>query len=113
MNNYTDLNEEYIDSTEIYNKALDISKYLINLRDSLSKINNNIDNLNDEKVWHSPASNYLKERYIKEKNNLELVYNELLNYLKHLFKVSALTEEMQRKVEKIIEQVEIKTLWNI
>ena len=113
MNNYTDLNEEYIDSTEIYNKALDISKYLINLRDSLSNINNYIDNLNDEKVWHSPASNYLKERYITEKNNLELVYNELLNYLKHLFKVSALTEEMQRKVEKIIEQVEIKTLWNI
>ena len=111
--NYTSAEIEHIDSTEIFNKAIEMSKSLIIIKDALANINNYISNLNDEKIWYSPAANYLKERFLKEKINLEKTYDELLSMQKKLFDVSAITDEAAKAATKIMNEMEIKSIWQV
>lgn len=110
---YTKTEYESFETDELFNQAVEISNNILIIKEALGNINKYIDSLNDDKVWNSPASNYLKERFQQEKVNLEKTYNELLLYQKNLFDVSTLTEEAYKKAAKIMSETEIKTIWQV
>ena len=113
LKNYTNPEELYLSSEQLYEKTETIAKYLLQVKDSLIKISSYIENIGDDKVWQSPAGNHIKEKFMVERQNYQLLYNVLKDYVSYFFKINNLTEEATKKADKIMEDLEINNIWLI
>lgn len=102
---------EHIDYKNLYEIGVRLFHYSSDVRESLNKIDSYIKGINDDKVWKGKGRDAIIAHYLKERENLALLYLKLVDYSKFILKMVQSTEEFTGQVTKILEGLNDNLLW--
>ena len=102
MTNKFELNLTYIDPDKLEDKISKLSRNIVLLKNSLTKLDNYFNNLNDKFLWESPGSNMLLERYVSDKKNFELICGLFESYISYLMRIKNSYDDRVIKMKKEI-----------
>ena len=105
--------QETIDYKKLYDTGTSLVKYTIQIKESLTKIDNYIKEINDEKIWKSKVKDSLLEKYMEEREKLNLIYQKLFSYSNYILEVVKETEEFAKLANKLVESIKMESLWQL
>ena len=107
------LEKENIDYKKLYDTGTSLVKYTIQIKENLTKIDNHIKEINDEKIWNSKVKDSLLEKYMEEREKLNLVYQKLVSYSNYILEIVKESEEFAKLANKLVESIKMESLWQI
>ena len=107
------LEKETIDYKKLYDTGTSLVKYTTQIKENLTKIDNHIKEINDEKIWNSKVKDSLLEKYMEERERLNLVYQKLVSYSNYILEIVKESEEFAKLANKLVESIKMESLWQI
>lgn len=107
------LEREDIDYKKLYDTGTNLVKYTIQIQENLTKIDNHIKEINDEKIWNSKVKDSLLEKYMEERERLNLIYKKLVSYSNYILEIVKESEEFAKLANKLVESIKMESLWQI
>lgn len=98
---------------ELYNIGVNLFNYSIKLKDNLNKFDEYIKTINDDKIWKSKGRDSILNRYLSERENLNLLYINIKSYSKRILEYVQDIDEFSTKVNKILDKLDEELLWPI
>lgn len=105
------IEKEYVDFTHLYEIGLHLSNMSNLIKESITNIDSYLNCLNDKNIWVGKAKDTILEKYLVERENLNLLYLQLVNYSKTILEVVLVSEDFSVKASKIIEGLNENFLW--
>ena len=98
-----------------YNELYEIGKKLINyssfIKESLNKIDNYMKCLEDNTIWNGESKKAIIHKYFAEREQLNLLYLQLVQYSKTILETVLVSEDLSIKASKILENLNETLLW--